>query len=59
MYVHDQLMIVISSSSKLAMLGIGSGPSKFWLKLRCYDGFTAICGGVAALLIMARPLVSL
>jgi hypothetical protein len=30
MYVHDQLMIVISSSGKLAMLGFGSGPSKLW-----------------------------
>ncbi len=28
MYVHDQLLIVISSSGMLAMLGIGSGPSK-------------------------------
>jgi hypothetical protein len=25
MYVHDQLLIVISSSGMLAMLGIGSG----------------------------------
>jgi hypothetical protein len=28
MYVHDQLLIVISSSGMLAMLGVGSGPSK-------------------------------
>jgi hypothetical protein len=28
MYVHDQLLIIISSSSMLALLGIGSGPSK-------------------------------
>jgi hypothetical protein len=30
MYVHNQLLIVISSSSMLALLGIGSGPSKLW-----------------------------
>jgi hypothetical protein len=30
MYVHDQLLIVISSSGMFAMLGIGSGPSKLW-----------------------------
>ncbi len=30
MYVHDQLLIVISSSGMLAMLGIGSGSSKLW-----------------------------
>jgi hypothetical protein len=30
MYVHDQLLINISSSGMLAMLGIGSGPSKLW-----------------------------
>jgi hypothetical protein len=30
MYVHDQLMIVISSSSMVAMLGMGAGPSKLW-----------------------------
>ena len=29
MYVHDQLLIVISSGM-FAMLGIGSGPSKLW-----------------------------
>jgi hypothetical protein len=27
---HDQLLIVISSIGMFAMLGIGSGPSKFW-----------------------------
>jgi hypothetical protein len=30
MYVHDQLLIVISSSGMLAMLGVGSRPSKLW-----------------------------
>jgi hypothetical protein len=30
MYAHDQLLIAISSSGMLAMLGIGSGPSKLW-----------------------------
>jgi hypothetical protein len=30
MYVRDQLLIVISSSGMLAMLGIGSGPLKLW-----------------------------
>jgi hypothetical protein len=30
MYVHDQLLIVLSSSSMLAPLGIGSGSSKLW-----------------------------
>ncbi len=30
MYVHDQLLLVISSSSMLAMLGMGAGPSKLW-----------------------------
>jgi hypothetical protein len=30
MYVHDQLLIDISSSGILAMLGVGSGPSKHW-----------------------------
>jgi hypothetical protein len=30
MYVHDQLLIVKSSSGMLALLGIGSGPSKLW-----------------------------
>jgi hypothetical protein len=30
MYVHDQLLIVILSSGILAMLGVGSGPSKPW-----------------------------
>jgi hypothetical protein len=30
MYVHDQSLIVISLSGILAMLGIGSGPSKLW-----------------------------
>ncbi len=30
MYVHDQLLIVISSSGTFTMLGIGSGPSKLW-----------------------------
>ncbi len=29
-YVHDQLMIVISSSSMVATLGMGAGPSKLW-----------------------------
>jgi hypothetical protein len=28
MYVHDQLLIIISSSGMFALLGIGSGPSK-------------------------------
>jgi hypothetical protein len=28
MYVHDQLMIIISSSSMVATLGMGAGPSK-------------------------------
>jgi hypothetical protein len=39
MYVHDQLLIVISSSGMLVLLGTGSGPSKLWEKLWCYDGF--------------------
>jgi hypothetical protein len=30
MYVHDQLLIVILSIGMLAMLGVGSGPSKLW-----------------------------
>jgi hypothetical protein len=30
MYVHNQFLIVISSSGMLAMLGIGAGPSKLW-----------------------------
>ena len=30
MYVHDQLMIIISSSSMVAMLGMGAGSSKLW-----------------------------
>jgi hypothetical protein len=30
MHVHDQLLIVVSSSGMLALLGIGSGPSKLW-----------------------------
>jgi hypothetical protein len=30
MYVHNQLMIVISSSSMVAMLGVGAEPSKLW-----------------------------
>jgi hypothetical protein len=30
MYVHDQLMIVKSSSSMVATLGMGAGPSKLW-----------------------------
>jgi hypothetical protein len=30
MYVHNQLLIIISSSGMLALLGIGSGPSKLW-----------------------------
>ncbi len=30
MYVHNPLMIVISSSSMVAMLGMGAGPSKLW-----------------------------
>jgi hypothetical protein len=47
-------MIVISSSGMLAMLGMGAGPSKLWQKLRYYDGITVICGGIAALLIIAR-----
>jgi hypothetical protein len=51
-------LIVISSSGMLAMFDIGSGPSKHWQKLWCYDGFTVILGGIAALLIIARPLVS-
>ena len=59
MYVHDQLLSVILSSGMLAMLGVGSGPSMLWLKLRCYDGVTAIHRGIAAPLIIARPLVSL
>jgi hypothetical protein len=49
-------VIVISSSGMLVMLGMGAGPSKLWLKLMFYDGFTAICGGVAAPPIIARPL---
>jgi hypothetical protein len=28
--VDDQLMIVISSSSMVAVLGMGAGPSKLW-----------------------------
>jgi hypothetical protein len=30
MYVHDQLLIVISSSGMFAMLAMGAGPSKLW-----------------------------
>jgi hypothetical protein len=30
MYFHDQLLIVISLSGMLGMLGIDSGPSKLW-----------------------------
>jgi hypothetical protein len=30
MYVYDQLLIVISSSGMVAMLGMGAGPSKLW-----------------------------
>jgi hypothetical protein len=30
MYVHDQLLIVISSGGMVAMLGMGAGPSKLW-----------------------------
>jgi hypothetical protein len=30
MYVCDQLLIVIPSSSMVAMLGMGAGPSKLW-----------------------------
>jgi hypothetical protein len=30
MYVHNQLMIIISSSSMVATLGMGAGPSKLW-----------------------------
>jgi hypothetical protein len=30
MYVQDQSLIVTSLSGMLAMLGIGSGPSKLW-----------------------------
>jgi hypothetical protein len=59
MYVYDQLLIVILSSGMLAMLDVGSGPSKLCQKLRCYDGITLIHGGIAAPLIIARPLVSL
>jgi hypothetical protein len=43
----------------VAMLGMGARPSKLWSKLRYHDGFTVICGGIAAPLIIARPLVSL
>jgi hypothetical protein len=28
MYVHDQLLITVSSSGMVAMLGMGAGPSK-------------------------------
>jgi hypothetical protein len=31
MYVHDQLLIKLSSSGMLAMLGMGAGPSELWL----------------------------
>jgi hypothetical protein len=30
MYYYDQLLIVISSRGMLAMVDIGSGPSKLW-----------------------------
>jgi hypothetical protein len=30
MYVHDQLLIVISSNGMVANLGMGAGPSKLW-----------------------------
>ena len=30
MHVHDRLLIIISSSSMLAKLCVGSGPSKLW-----------------------------
>ncbi len=57
MYVHDQLMIVISSSSMVATLGMGAGPSKLWKKLRCYMmAFSVSRGCIAAPLIIARPL---
>jgi hypothetical protein len=36
MYVHNQLMIVVSSSIMVAMLGMGAGPSKLWYELKCY-----------------------
>jgi hypothetical protein len=60
MYLDDQLLIIISSSGMLlAILGMGAGPSMLWEKLKCYDGSTVICGGIAALLIIARPLLYL
>jgi hypothetical protein len=59
MHVHDQLLICISSSGMLAKLGVGTGPSKLWWKLRCYDGFTVIHRGIVAPSIIARPLASL
>jgi hypothetical protein len=30
MYVHNQFLIVTSSSGMLAMIGMGAGPSKLW-----------------------------
>jgi hypothetical protein len=30
MYVHNQLMIIIKSSSMVATLGMGAGQSKLW-----------------------------
>jgi hypothetical protein len=30
MYVYDQLLVIISSSGMVAMLGMGAGPSKLW-----------------------------
>ncbi len=55
-YVHNQFLIVISSSSMLAMLGMAAGSSKLWKQLRCYMmAFTVSCGCIAAPLIIARP----
>jgi hypothetical protein len=58
MYVCDQLLIVIlvSSSGMVAMLGMGARPSKTLVEAEVYDGFTVSCGGIAVPLIIARPL---
>jgi hypothetical protein len=54
MYVHDQLMIIISSSS---MEAYGCWTIKALVEAEVlYDGFTVSHGYIAAPLIIARPL---
>jgi hypothetical protein len=59
MYVHDQLLIIISSSGMLALLVLVLDHQSFGRSYGVMMVFTAILGGVAAPLIIARPLVSL